>query len=349
MAGKRKRRTDRARPIATLISAALVLLSQAAAANTPMAYTRSAAVKNDSVVALLWGLIGISLFVVATVGVLLLIGIVRRWRMPHSDNPLEVPPMRSPQGLGWIYTGTALSLAALLGAAIWTFSVLAAVSSPPKGPLVTIRVTAHQWWWEIRYETNEPSRSFTTANEIHIPTGQPVKVQLGTADVIHSFWVPELTGKMETIPNQNNETWLEADNPGTYRGECSEYCGLQHAHMVLYVVAEPQDKFNAWRNHQLGDETPQTAQIGDGAAEFMMRCAVCHTIRGTPAGGRLGPDLTHLMTRQTIAAGTLPNNPGNLSGWIADPQHVKPGNYMPILDLSGKELTDIRNYLETLQ
>jgi cytochrome c oxidase subunit II len=330
--------------------AAFVSATPIAQADAPLSFMASDGSKNDSVVALLWGLLAVSILVVAIVSALVVIGVLRRWRVPHSDDPRQVAPFRPERGLNWIYVGTAISLAALFLSALWTFGVLAQVSSPIGGkPAVTIEVTGHQWWWEVRYDSNEVARNFTTANEIHIPIGKPVAVKLATVDVIHSFWVPKLTGKMDTIPGQNNETWLEADQPGIYRGQCTEYCGLEHANMAFYVVADPPDKFAAWWDNQLkGAAAPSAASAAQGQSAFMLRCAVCHAIRGTPAGGTLGPDLSHLMTRQTIASGTLPNTPGYLGGWIADPQHLKPGNLMPVLDLPGPELASIEAYLETL-
>jgi cytochrome c oxidase subunit II len=331
-------------------AAATLFFPHVASARTPLSYMAADGTKNYSVVALLWGLLGVSILVVTIVGVLLLIGVLRRWRDPYPDNPREMPPFRPEGGLGWIYIGSAISLTALFISALWTFAVLAHIGSPIGGkPALTLRVIGHQWWWEVNYQGEETARSFTTANEIHIPTGKPVAVKLSTVDVIHSFWVPKLTGKMDTVPGQNNETWLEADKPGTYRGQCSEYCGLEHANMAFEVVAEPPAKFTAWWDNQLrGAATPNAATAAQGQAAFLLHCGVCHTIRGTSAGGTLGPDLSHLMTRQMIASGTLPNTPGYLSGWIADPQHVKPGNLMPVLDLSGPELASIEAYLETL-
>jgi len=168
--------------------------------------------------------------------------------------------------------------------------------------------------------------------------------------VIHSFWVPPLNGKMDTIPGQMNVTWLDASEPGTYRGQCTEYCGLQHAHMALFVIAQAPSDFRNWWKHQLVDQPePRTNAERSAMQTFIVRCGGCHTVRGTNAGGRVGPDLSHLMARHTIAAGTLPNTPGNLSAWIADPQGVKPGNFMPTLDLTGRELSDVRSYLETLK
>ncbi|MBV9374402.1 MAG: c-type cytochrome, partial [Alphaproteobacteria bacterium] len=201
-----------------------------------------------------------------------------------------------------------------------------------------------------RYKTDDPSRNFDTANELHIPVGKPVRLQLNGADVIHSFWVPVLTGKMDTIPGQNNQTWIEAQDPGVYRGQCTEYCGLQHAKMGLLAVAQTQEQFDDWWNHQIEPAAaPKDEAAAQGEADFVIHCGICHTVRGTRAGGRVGPDLTHLMTRMTIAAGTLPNTIGYLLGWIAEPQHVKPGNYMPDLDLTGPQLTRIGAFLRTLK
>lgn len=329
---------------------ATLLLQTAAYADTPMAYTVGFGTKNYAVVSLLWALLIVSLLVIAIVSGLVLAGLIRHRDAPASNDPHQVPIARPERGLGWIYVGSGISAAVLVGAAIWTFSTLAAVSGPPRDSKLKIHVIGHQWWWEVRYDSDDPSRIFTTANEIHIPTGEPVRFDLSSVDVIHSFWVPELSGKTDLIPGQQNQTWLEADRPGTYRGQCGEYCGLQHAHMALSVIAEPPARFQSWWAQQLeAPPSPQSETIAQGVTDFVAHCGICHAVRGTMAGGRLGPDLSHLMSRHTIAAGTLPNTPGYLSGWIADPQHIKPGNLMPILEISGPELADIRQYLESLK
>lgn len=331
-------------------AAALLAVPALACADTPMAYTTGYGTKNYPVVTLLWALLIVSLLVIAIVTGLLLAGLMRRRNVPPSTDPRQVPLERPERGLGWIYIGSAISAAVLVGAAIWTFSTLAAVSGPPVKPALEIHVIGHQWWWEAHYVSNDPSEEFTTANEIHIPTGKPVKLDLSTVDVIHSFWVPQLSGKTDLIAGQQNTTWIEADTPGTYRGQCAEYCGLQHAHMAFSVIAEPPERFESWRQDQLRDEPPpRSPTVAQGEQDFVVHCGICHTVRGSLAGGKLGPDLSHLMNRRTIAAGTLPNTPGYLSGWIADPQHVKPGNLMPILDLSGAQLAAIRQYLESLK
>jgi cytochrome c oxidase subunit 2 len=217
---------------------------------------------------------------------------------------------------------------------------------------VTIEVTGQQWWWKARYlNESDPSAVLTTANEIHIPTGEPVRVKLIGADVIHSFWVPQLTGKTDAIPGQTNEMWLEAEKPGRYRGQCTEYCGWQHAHMAVFVIAEPRADFEKWLTAQLqpAPSPPGGSEAARGEQLFVDHCGVCHKVLGTEAGGTVGPDLTHVMSRATIAAGTLPNTIGNLSGWIANPQTIKPGALMPNLYLSGPELQGIRSFLLTLK
>jgi cytochrome c oxidase subunit 2 len=212
-------------------------------------------------------------------------------------------------------------------------------------------VTGYQWWWEIQYEDDDPSRNFTTANEIHIPAGAPVRIKLASSDVIHSFWVPNLFGKQDLIPGQENEIRFVAERPGTYRGQCAEYCGFQHAHMSFFVVAESKDVFEAWRDKQIKSaEPPADPERQHGQQVFLSSpCALCHAIRGTEAGGRVGPDLTHLMSRRSIAAGTLPTSRGTVAAWIVDPQSIKPGNNMPLVTVSPDDLHALVSYLEGLE
>lgn len=328
----------------------VLALPPAAQARTPLSYMTSYGTRAYPVVALLWGILIISIVVVVAVSVLLLLGLFRRRSGPVSNDPKALPLSRPEGGLPWIYIGSAISTVALLGTAFWTFAVLARVASPDHAANFHIEVIGHQWWWEVRYHGASASRTFTTANEIHIPTGQPVRVIVSGADVIHSFWIPALTGKTDTIPGQYNETWLEADKPGVYRGQCTEYCGQQHAHMGLVVLAESPQNFQDWWDQQLQDApAPASPQIAQGKLDFVMYCGACHTVRGTGAGGVVGPDLTHIMTRQGLAAETLPNTIGYLSGWISDPQRIKPGNLMPTLALSAAQLTAIRSFMQTLQ
>jgi cytochrome c oxidase subunit 2 len=232
----------------------------------------------------------------------------------------------------------------------WTIVTMDGIARPPSAAAFTIDVVAHQWWWEFRYDDPAGGRSFTTANEVHVPVGRPVQFTLRTSDVIHSFWVPALGGKTDIIPGRTNRMWLQADKPGIYQGQCSEYCGLQHAQMALRVIADTPDDFAVWRQNQLTDAaSPMSAAARLGLVRFEQRCVKCHSVRGIPAGDATGPDLSHLMSRTTIAAGVLANTPANLSGWIADPQGIKPGAKMPAVPLSGPELTAIQAYLLTLK
>jgi cytochrome c oxidase subunit 2 len=348
----------RRRGAAALAAGALALLpGNASAQDWPgyasgLSYLIAAGPKQYPVLSLLLGLIALSLLVVAIIAVLVVVGVFRR--RAGVPDPAAVPLARSGFGLPWIYVGVGLTVPALLAIAVWTYVTLAAIAGPRGEPAFTIRVTGHQWWWEFQYVSDRPDRTFTTANELHVPVGKPVRLELVTADVIHSFWIPALSGKMDTIAGQQNVTWIQADKPGVYRGQCTEFCGQQHAHMGLLAVAEPEDAFDAWWDHQLAgpdlplDEAPRQRALA-GQAAFARHCGVCHAVRGTLAGGRVGPDLSHLMQRRTIAAATMPNTIGYLSGWIANPQHVKPGNYMPTLTLSGPELEQIRTYLEALR
>jgi cytochrome c oxidase subunit 2 len=234
---------------------------------------------------------------------------------------------------------------------IWTLVVLADINGPSTPAKVTLRITGYQWWWKVEYlDRKNPSRSFVTANEIHIPVGEPIGIEFIGGDVIHSFWIPQLAGKTDTIPGQRNLMWLEANRPGIYRGQCTEYCGEQHAHMAMFVIAEPRKKFESWWNDQVKPAPPAaTPKIIRGKNEFVYYCGACHKVRGTMAGGNVAPELTHLMSRHTIAAGTLPNNIAGLSAWIANPQAIKPDNHMPVPYLSGPELDDIRSFLITLK
>jgi cytochrome c oxidase subunit 2 len=325
---------------------------RAAHADAPLNYLTSHGIRAHHIVSLTWAMLIVSIVVVVVITVLLVLSLVRGYRRRVAVCSGEAPVERPAGGASWIYLGVGISTLVLFVMMIWTVITLADVTNPPRGePSISLQVTGHQWWWEVRYLSENASRQFTTANEIHIPAGRTVEVRLRGADVIHSFWVPALTGKTDTIPGQVNKTWLEADRPGIYRGQCAEYCGQQHAHMAFEVIADSPDRFMAWWNDQLqtGAATTQDHANADGQNAFVAKCGICHTVRGTQAGGNLGPDLTHVMSRRTIGAASLPNTPGYLSAWIANPQHVKPGNYMPVLNLSGQELASIRSYVQTLK
>jgi cytochrome c oxidase subunit 2 len=228
----------------------------------------------------------------------------------------------------------AVTLSALLAYTLVRMNTLEAAAEPA----LRIEVTGEQWWWRVRYP------AFETANEIRIPVGRPVELALRSADVIHSFWVPALAGKLDMIPGRTNVLRIQADRAGEFRGQCAEYCGGPHALMALFVVALPPDQYEAWVRRQ---QNPSTVEI---PKLFLSHCAGCHSVRGTPAAGVRGPDLTHVGSRLTLGAALLPMNRGALAGWIASSQHLKPGNLMPSFGmLSGSELTELAEYLETLK
>lgn len=239
-----------------------------------------------------------------------------------------------------------LTLAGLFTAA--NIEVMKETDAPPvASTAMTIEVVGRQWWWDVRY----PGSEAITANEIHIPAQTRVNLVVRTADVIHSFWIPRLNRKIDMIPGKTNRILLYADEPGRYRGQCGEFCGLQHAHMAMEVVAEPKGEFDAWlRNAASPAPEPTGGDASRGRDVFLSQaCASCHTIRGTGANGKVGPDLTHFGSRQTIAALTIPNTPAELAQWISDPQAVKPGAKMPGLNLSDEDVGALVAYLEGLR
>ena len=256
-------------------------------------------------------------------------------------------------GTQWMIIGgiamPALILTALL---FYTLATLGALSPKRDEPsTLTVEVTGYQWWWSVRYVDEEESRIAITANEVRIPVGQRVRVLLRAEDVIHSFWVPGLQGKADMVPGRTNVTWLEADAPGTWRGQCAEYCGMQHAKMALVVVAQPPDEFARWLDLQRQPAATPADSNGHADRDVFLEsgCALCHSVRGTVAHGTAGPDLTHLASRLTLAAGELPNTAGHLYGWIANPQALKPGTKMPAVPLEAEQMHAIVRYLQTLR
>jgi cytochrome c oxidase subunit II len=215
---------------------------------------------------------------------------------------------------------------------------------------VHVRIVGRQWWWEIRYEQATPPYHVTTANELRIPVGRPVLLTLESSDVIHSFWAPNLHGKSDLVPSYSSGFLIQADRPGVYRAPCAEYCGAQHAKMALLIIAQPADSFGAWYENERHDAAPAPANVARGLAVFRgAACPFCHTIRGAVTGGVVAPDLTHLATRTTLAAGTLPNRRAELAGWVANPQGPKPGNRMPANLVSGADLNALIDYLMSLK
>jgi cytochrome c oxidase subunit 2 len=251
----------------------------------------------------------------------------------------------------WIAGATGLTVLTLLAYLVMDLGTGRALAAAATGDTLGIIVTGRQWWWEIEYEHPDPSRRVRTANELHIPVGRPVLIKTRSADVIHSFWVPNLHGKRDNIPGYTRPLWIQADRPGIYRGECAEFCGHQHAKMAMQVIAMPQEEFEQWYAGQLQpSQVPSDSIAQAGLQVFLNKpCIVCHSIRGTPARGETAPDLTHLASRRTIAAGTLPNTRGHLGGWVVDPQQIKPGVKMPPSALSPSELEALLTYLRSLR
>jgi cytochrome c oxidase subunit 2 len=258
-------------------------------------------------------------------------------------------------GRSWnlvVYAGVVVPFAVLVGFLVYSVSVGRQLYAEPykrQGAQI-IHVNGKQWWWDVAYKRGN-SILARTANEIHIPVGQPVVFELETSDVIHSFWVPNLAGKLDLIPARTNYLWVQADKSGVYRGQCAEYCGAQHAHMGLEIIAESTDQFSRWLESQRAIAiAPSNDQQRHGQEVFLTApCVMCHTIRGTQALATVGPDLTHIGTRRTLASATLLNNRGSLGGWISDAQTVKPGNHMPRITLPPQDLEDLIAYLESLK
>ena len=270
------------------------------------------------------------------------------WRRDAPGLPLLGENERASTGLVVTF-GIAVPLVALsVLFVVANLSVASDTDAPEPGSTrLTIEVTGHQWFWEVRY----PGTAAVTANEIHIPARTRVKVVVRAADVIHSFWVPQLNRKVDALPGHPNRMLLYADRPGRYRGDCAELCGAQHSRMGLAVYADPPDRFRRWLAQQ-ARPAAEPAGVAERAGQQVFlesQCAGCHTIRGTGARGEIGPDLTHLQSRDTIAALTLPNTRAKLSSWVRNPQAFKPGNRMPVLDLSGRDHRALIDYLESLR
>jgi cytochrome c oxidase subunit 2 len=291
-------------------------------------------------------------WICAVIWVLVVVALVWALARRHEPRPDPLATNEKTEGrMRWVVgTLAVITGGIVISLAVLSYSAQAHLFGATGAPL-TIKVTGHQWWWEVEYDDPNPSRTFTTANEIHVPVGQAVKVQLTSADVIHSFWVPSLMGKMDAITGRTNEVQFTAGVPGVYRGQCAEFCGFQHAHMAMVVFADPPDRFAAWRDAQIASAPPPaTPSQQRGQVVFLSNpCVTCHAIRGIPAGGRAGPELTHLASRTTIAAGTLPMTRGALAGWITDPQGVKPGADMPPVALPPADLQALLDYLESLK
>lgn len=274
------------------------------------------------------------------------------WRARHALSGGEAPSvdpgdraMHRTLGL-W----SALIVAALTVLIFASFLVDRSLADARGRQALQVRVTGHQWWWRLQYRDPATGAWIETANELHVPLGRTVRIELGSADVIHSFWVPNVAGKMDVVPGRINVIDITTRRTGWFRGQCAEFCGLQHAHMAFDVKVESQSEFDAWLAGQARPASaPRDTVLAQGAQVFSVKCAACHVVRGTGAKGRAGPDLTHVAARRAIAAGTLPFSRGALQAWIAQPQAVKPGTLMPAVTLEPKDADAVARYLVSLQ
>jgi cytochrome c oxidase subunit II len=297
----------------------------------------------DSIMLLWWVMLAVGTVILLIVMGFLGLGV---WRAKQSRPALSDAHSRRLVIIAGIAIPS-LILVSLVGGSLILGREIA--SDPPDDSL-QVRVTGHMWWWQVEYLDQQGNILATTANEMYVPIGRPVALSLQSADVIHSFWVPQLQGKTDMVPGRTNESWFTASEAGIYRGQCAEFCGVQHALMAFTVTAVSEQEFNSWlQNQSTSARVPDSASAQRGQTVFLRDCAQCHAVRGTSARGVLGPDLTHIASRYTLAAATLPNNRGHLAGWISDPQRIKPGNKMPRSQLSPQEQNDLLSYLETLQ
>ena len=311
-----------------------------------------AGVEDRQFLTLFWIFLGVCIFMYALVMIFLLIGLLRRGR-PGEANVVETgrhhrshPLMRTTL-TGWAAL-IAIGLAALAIASFITDRSMAKAAGNEK---LSVTLTGNQWWWDIVYNSSDASKTLRTANELHLPVGVPTRIILDSSDVIHSFWVPSLAGKQDLIPGRENDITVVPTKTGIFRGQCAEYCGAQHAHMSLVVVVESYPDFIKWWHHQLQPAPQPTTPLALAGYKYVTTgpCSACHNIGGTSASGLVAPDLTHLASRRSLAAGTMPMSKGNLYGWVEDPQSIKPGVKMPTIGLEPDQLHAVVAYLETLK
>jgi cytochrome c oxidase subunit 2 len=291
------------------------------------------------------------MYAAAVVTFLLVTGALLWAAFRRRDSAEPSTDLRHERGLARA-VGVATTITILVVFAVLVLDgVVGHASSGAPTDALRVTVTGRQWWWEVVYPGHSADEVATTANEIHIPVGRPVVNELRSSHVIHSLWVPSLGPKRDLIPGRTNTLRLQADRPGVYRGVCAEFCGAQHAKMAFVVTAEPAERFAAWLSSQRGSPQPPADSLAQRGEQVFLggSCPLCHSVAGTSAGGRIGPDLSHLASRQTIAAGTRPNTRGNLAGWILDPQSMKPGTKMPPSRLTGADLHALTAYLESLR
>jgi cytochrome c oxidase subunit 2 len=293
--------------------------------------------------------LGVSAVVYVVVIAVLLWAILRKRHdtAPYPQQASDAAERRARLAIG---AGIAATIVILIGLALADFFAQRSLSHRPQDAL-RVLITGHQYWWEIEYDDPEPTNRLRTANEFVIPVNRPVELVLTSRDVIHSFWLPSLSGKKDLIPGHTNTEVVLAQRRGLYTGQCAEFCGLQHARMRLAVRAVLPDEFEKWKQQQLAPSRQPMSDIEQRGKQVFesASCMLCHTIQGSTAAATVGPDLTHLASRTTLAAGTLPNDSASLSGWILAPHRFKPGVQMPATPLSPDQLAALTTYLTSLK
>jgi len=327
--------------------AAMLALGGCSGVQTPLApVADQAASQYDLLLLMLW---------VCGIVYLLVLGFLAfgLWRMRRGRAAAAAPLLEpADTGLRRLFGAwAAVVIVGLLLLAGGSFLVERSLAAAQGDETLQVRVTAHQWWWRVAYRDPATGRWIETANELHLPLGRTARIELGSADVIHSFWVPNISGKMDVIPGRANAIDLTPRKLGWFRGQCAEFCGAQHAHMAFDVEVETPAAFAAWLAAQAQPAAaPTDATLTRGMQVVTQgQCAMCHTVRGTAATGRNGPDLTHIGSRRSIAAGTLTMTRAHLQGWIAQPQAIKPGTMMPTITLSPADANAAAAYLESLK
>lgn len=326
----------------------LLLLSGCTAAPSSLSPKSTSA---RAITELMWGYAALALlgfFVVETLLIFVLVRFQHKedGRLKTQDLPKQIEGNRSFE-LAWTLTPAVL----LLIIFVFTVTTLWAITNRPANasadpPVVNVTAIGHQWWWEFQY----PDQKITTANEMHVPVDTLIYITVDSVDVIHSFWVPQMGGKIDTVPGHLNHTWFQPTETGTYVGECSEYCGTQHANMRMNLIVETLDAYNAWVSQQQAPLPTLTGDAAQGEQVFLNgSCVGCHTIDGTKASGKVGPNLTHIASRQFLAGGVITNTPDNLASWLADPPSLKEGVKMPKLGLSDVQIKQLVAFLESLK
>jgi len=312
----------------------------------------AAATEDRQFLILFWIFIAVCGVMYALVIAFLIAGLARR-RTEAEANVVETgrhhrshPLMRTTL-IGW----TALIGVGLAALSIASFFADRSMAKAATNEKLSITLTGNQWWWDIVYNSNDASKTMRTANELHLPVGVPTRILLNSADVIHSLWIPSLGGKQDLIPGRQNDITFVPQKIGIFRGQCAEFCGTQHAHMALVVVVQSYPDFIKWWDHQLQPAVAPRTPLQMAGYQYVTSgpCSACHNIGGTPASGTVAPDLTHLASRKSLAASTMPMTEGNLYGWVEDPQSLKPGVKMPTIGVEPDKLHAVVAYLETLK